>query len=371
MAFATNEALSIAKLETTTEQGDLATRLTALEAKVDSLTRSGTVSAASATTASDGTNLLNYMYKDSMIFQDVFNAMDSNVIRKIGNPAGWDQTSYAQNPWNGRRILRVGGGVNSNGNGIVVAIPPGGYDVLWVRVLNDRWTTFRASPHQATSQANFQANFGQSVTEVYAGGLRNLNEIAPDGGSTDGMWNVHKWMPIPVRDGATEYQLYTDQNSDGWISGIAFGKNLWNHATNAAVAYLWKLNPQTGDMGWIQSWNNDNIIYFPAGSTVEVSVPVVPSGKDKLLYLAEHNNNWTGTQHGNVYVNGVQVERFRTSFNNPFAIHFNSKLYMRYMATRIPASMIQPGDRFLRLKIEMINSNQNLHVREMGTHDAF
>jgi hypothetical protein len=28
----------------------------------------------------------------------------------------------------------------------------------------------------------------------------------------------------------------------GWISGIAFGKNLWNHASNSAFAYEKAMN---------------------------------------------------------------------------------------------------------------------------------
>jgi len=304
------------------------------------------------------------MYHDAMIFQDVFNAMDSNIIRKIGNPAGWDSTSYAQNPWNGKRILRIGGGVNTNGNGVIVSIPQG-YDVLWIQILKDRWTTFRALPYNTNAVANFQ-----DWTEIYAGGFRNLNEIAPDGGATDSFWNVHKWMPIPIRQGAQQYHLYTDQNSDGWISGIAYGKNIWNHAQQSAIAFQWKLNPQTGDIGWnSQNWNNDQLGQWNLGQAPEVSVPVVPSGKDKLIYIILHNDNWVGTMHGNVFINGVQIDRFRTSYSNPFATHFNSKLYDRYMATRIPASMIQSTDKFVRLKIDMTNTNNHLYFREMGTHD--
>jgi len=76
-----------------------------------------------------------------------------------------------------------------------------------------------------------------------------------------------------------------------------------------------------------------------------------------------------GTQHGNVFINGQPVERFRTTYSNPFATHWNSKIYERYMATRIPANLIQATDKFVRLKIDMTNSNNHIHFREIGTHD--
>jgi len=362
---ATTKTATLMGVSASLKQDDVTNRITALETRVSQLTTQLNNGAGnSAKYNSDGINIMNHMYHDAMIFQDVFNAMDSNIIRKIGNPSGWDSTSYAQNPWNGKRILRIGGGVNTNGNGVIVSIPQG-YDVLWLRVLNDRWTTFRALPYNTNAQANFQ-----DWTEVYAGGFRNLNEIAPDGAGTDSYWNVHKWMPIPIRNAATQYHLYTDQNSDGWISGIAFGKNIWNHAQQSAIAFPWKLNPQTGDIGWnTPNWNNDQLAEFLLNTNVEVSVPVVPTGGDKIVYIINHNDNWCSTLHGNVYVNGVQIERFRTSYLNPFATHFNSKLFDRYMATRVPANLIQSTDKFIRLKIDMTNTNNHLYFREIGTHD--
>jgi hypothetical protein len=312
----------------------------------------------------DGTNMLNYMYRDAIIYQDIFAAYNSNIFTKKGTPNGWDETSYVQNPWNSKRILKIGGGPNFNGNGMLINVPDGGFNVLWLRVLNDRWMTFRCQSLNDESQVNFN-----SVQEIYAAGYRKLNQYGPDGGSPDSYWDLHHWLPIPLRQPG-QYMCYSDKNSDDWISGIAFSKNLWNHALNSAVAFLWKLNPQTGDINWVgENWNNDQLAYFPAGSNTEVSVPVVYSGKDKIIYIVEHNNNWTGCQHGNVYINGQQVERFRTSYSNPFATHYNSKIYDRYMATKIPASLVGQNDKFVRLKIDMTGSNHHIHFREIGTHD--
>jgi len=65
------------------------------------------------------------------------------------------------------------------------------------------------------------------------------------------------WTPIPgTRSGSL--MVYSDINSDCWISGLALGMNLWNHARNSAIAYHWKLNGGTD--GWDrENWNNDNL----------------------------------------------------------------------------------------------------------------
>jgi len=356
------------KVEATTvsAQDDTTNRIANLEANLAKLTSQLGGLAGTSRYTSDGVDLRDYMYRDALIYQDIFNAYNSNIFVKRGSPRGWDETSYVNSPWNLRHILNIGSGANSNGNGIKVNIPPG-YDTIWLRVLGDRWATFRVAPYVDDSQTNFAVD---NVIERYATGFRNLNSISPDGAAPDSQWNVHMWMPFPVRNGANAYVVHSDVNSDDWISGIAFSKNIWNHAMNSGVAYLWKING--GDaVGWGgENWNSDHLAYFTAGSNFEVWVPVIYSGKDKMVYLVEHNNNWTGTQHTGVYVNNVQVERFRTSWRNPFATHHNSKLYCRYMATRIPASMINQGDKFIRVRVDMtMNNNQNIHFREMGTHD--
>jgi len=105
--------------------------------------------------------------------------------KKKGTPASWDETSYNQNPWNSKRILRIGLGPNSNGNGLMVNIPDG-YNVLWLRILNDRWFTFRVQSLDSENKVDY--NF---VPELYATGYRKLNQYAPDCGSPDSYWDLH------------------------------------------------------------------------------------------------------------------------------------------------------------------------------------
>jgi len=348
-------------------QDDMSNRLSALDAKLSSL--SGLLSnipTPSSKIASDGVDLRDYMYRDAMVFQDIFNAYNSNIFTKMGSPKGWDETSYVNSPWNLRHILNIGVGINRNGHGIKVNIPQG-YDVIWLRVLSDRWALFRVCPFNDLNQPNFTP---QQEVERYGTGYRNLNNISPDGAAPDSQWNVHMWMAFPVRDGATAYAVHSEANSDDWISGIAFSKNIWNHAYNSAIAYYWKING--GDpLGWAgENWNNDHIGNVPTSTAFQINVPVVFSGKDKLLYIIERNDVRQGQNHSKLYVNNVQVERFRDSWkNNPFSVHFNSKIYCRYYATRVAASLINAGDKFIKVRIDRNVNDDGIYFREIGTHD--
>ena len=175
------------------------------------------------------------------------------------------------------------------------------------------------------------------------------------------------WTPIRITR-AGLLAVYTDINGDGWISGIAFGKNLWNHTRNSAIAYHWKLNGGTD--GWAaDSWNSDNLGLIQAGKIDEFIVPVANPGSDKLLYIVEHNNNNLGTMHTSIKVNGTPIERFKTTYSNPFAVHFNGKIYDRYLAALIPSSLIPKDALFIKVEIDMRQQNEHIRYREMGTHD--
>ena len=258
----------------------------------------------------DGVNLFNYMYREAVVYQDIFAAYQTRVFEKRGAPAGWDETSYSSTLWYGRKILKIGTGAQvTNANGILVHVPSG-YNVLWIRVLNDRWESFRV----------MSAVYTETQQAIYAGGMRGLNEISPDGGAADCYNNFHTWVPIPLYFPG-DYWVFNADVFEDWISGIAFGKNLWNHAKNSAVAYYWNYNGGSGIGWWGDNWNNDVLGFLTPGIINQLYVPVIASGKNKLLYFVEHNNNWVGTMHGSVRVNNYDNERLRTSYHNPFATH--------------------------------------------------
>ncbi len=296
--------------------------------------------------------------ENAIIYDNIFTAQSSGVISKSGSPTGWDNTSYATTLWNGKNALDIGEN-NQYPNGLAVTVPTG-MTVIWVRIWNDRWAAIQLYDSDGT-------NLG-----IFASGFRNLNNIDPNGNAPDAGWTTNKWMPMPVPKGG-KYTLVGGNPGNGgnWISGIAFSTNPWNHAMNSAIAYFWNLNAGGSNVTWNnQNWNNDQIAQINNGETPTVlMVPVVPSGNDKLVYIIEYNNNWVGTQHTSVTANGTAIERFKTTYSNPFATHNNSKQYCRYIAARIPSNLIKPTDTFVTLSINMSDNDNIIFFREIGTHD--
>lgn len=336
----------------------------------------------------DATNLMKalvkytkneYMYssgsKDYTIYQNIVDASatDANQLSssrpftKSGTPTGnWNTITN----WNKRNIINIGTGENAYPNGAVVLVP-GGMSVVWIRTLNERWNAFKVLDSTGKEY------------NTYASGYRNLNTISPDGGcAPDTMASIHKWMPMVVPKSSEDkkyviiHRSFASPNvGDGYISGLAFSTNPWNHATNSAAAYRWKANggDQLGMDGDNGVWNNDQkMLVLPGVSTV-LYVPVVYSGKDKLVYIVDHNNNWDSLLHVSVMVNDVPIERFRTTYNNPFSRHFSSKIYQRYLAALVPAALIdQASDcKCIKLTISMANQDEKMYIREVGTHDAY
>ena len=280
--------------------------------------------------------------EDAIIYQNIFEAVAKGAIVKSGNPGGWNDTSYRENNmWNARPILRIGD-KNAFPNGARIKVPDG-KNVIWIRLLNERWNTYQIYDSSGKDLGNF------------AGGYRNLNHIAPDGGSSDGFWNVHAWIYIPV-PGPGDYVLCSGNNvhghgADGWISGLAFSTNPWNLASNSAISYHWKLNG--GDaLDWeTENWNNDQLARIPQKRISSLIVPVVPSGKNKLLYIVEYNNNWQGLSHNSITVENAQIERFRTSWDHPLAVHVNSKYFSRFAAAMIPEEITR-NKRWTKIVLE-------------------
>ena len=342
------------------------TKIAQLKTQQGDIDRESTALLVKSTTFNNITNeqreKMNRMYltRGVTVHQDILQALKDGVIKKSGNPAGWDSTSYhSGNLWNRRTILNIGNPTSDMYQGISV-VPPKGTQVIWLRNANHCWNHVNMS----TSP---QANYGN-----YASGYRNLNEISPDGGCPDTHWSTHKWMPMAIKndsDGTTPFYISARANSCSWFSGIAFSGNLNNHVSLSAVSYHWAINGGEGLVWNSENWNNDILAEVTQGRIWKLRIPVVPNGKDKLFYLVEHNSNWQGTQHTTVKCGGKLIERFRTSYNNAFATHFNSKMYDRYIAAKIPGSLLTQFAEWIDCEIDMTNNDHRLYIREAGTHD--
>ena len=78
-------------------------------------------------------------------------------------------------------------------------------------------------------------------------------------------------------------------------------------------------------------------------------VPYIYSGKDKMLYFAEHNSNNNGGPHYQISVNGHVIERLRYSYTNPFATHLNSKTFDRYLASKVPKEYLDSNSMIMHV----------------------
>lgn len=325
----------------------------------------------------ESSNLLRHrMYpNEPIVYQDIFAARDAGAIAKLGTPSYYNDTSNpANNLWNDRTIIAYGANNETDGNGAVVTIPDG-YNTVWVRVLGDRWNAIKAYLLDKDNKKTEELG-------IWTGGYRSTNCYSPDGSLTDSYFNFHQWLPIPIGTNLAQLPvgetrklaLISKTNTDNyfWLSGLAFSKNPWSHATQSAVGYHWAINGGNAITWNSNNWNSDVLAQIPRKTNLELKVPVVPSGRDKLLYLVEHNNQWNGCMHSGITVNGNPIERFIATYDNPFARHWNSKLYERYIAARIPADMIPKTSNlttYLSVRIDMSKQNNDIHFREMGTHD--
>ncbi|MEB3360457.1 MAG: hypothetical protein VKK04_27280 [Synechococcales bacterium] len=303
--------------------------------------------------------------RDPLVYQDIFVARDEGVIKKHKEPKGYDETKHVSGKeWCDRRVICFGQQTPDD-SGALVNIPKG-YNTLWLRVPGDVWY-------------NFKAQFTDGKKEdlgYWTAGKRHANCYCPDGSLTDGYSNSHQWLPIPV--GRAGELLLThrlgDKASHGlWLSGLAFSRNPWAHATQSGRGYYWAVNGGT-PVGWdSDNWRGDILVEIKPKTNCELMVPYVWSGRDKLLYLINHNNDWNGCMHGSITVNDQPIGRFSATYNNPFARHWNSKSWNRYIAAYIPAELIPKPTAemppLLKVKIDRSYQNLDLDFREMGTHD--
>ena len=124
-----------------------------------------------------------------VIYHDIFQAYDIGLLAKGNSNIGWDETTYKDKVWNGEKMLKIGNASSSNLDfNIYIPIE---FNMIWLRVANDRWNIFEI-PFYKSSITSY--NYKTSA------GFRNLISIAPDGGLADSNHNYHKWIPIPIND---------------------------------------------------------------------------------------------------------------------------------------------------------------------------
>ena len=239
--------------------------------------------------------------KGIIIFEDIQKAYDKKIFQKIGSPDGF----ATNNPlWKLKSIISIGKPSTNNKSGILVNIPNGGYDNLGVRILNDRFICFSC----------IYSDDYESIGIFCGGYTNNGNSISPDG-SVSGSYNKHnKWIYIPVKKAKSiiiSNSNYSERKfyGKGWISGLSFGKNdLWSFTINSAYAFVNAVNG--GNQSTYHSiWNNDQLSFLEKGKNYTIYVPIIPNGKDKILFFTGYGNYVEGNCITEIMVNDKNVER--------------------------------------------------------------
>jgi len=272
------------------------------------------------------------------------------------------------------------GGKHEDDAGAVTTVPAG-YSVVWIRV---PYGLLDNSSYWTCVEVVILDNTGKTLKymNLYADGLNSYYAYTPSGGTSDSYYSGHKWIPIPVgTNKGTIVGIIPKMHNTAnfYISGLGFSKNPWNHAKNGAVAYHWSINgginASESTDGRIGGAINDNhphiwLGYMKPNTTHEFMVPVVPSGNDKLVYMVIYQrDDLNSMPHFGVHVNGVEIERFKESYKNPFARKFNSRGYLKYIAAFVPKTLIKEEDELLKLTVDTRRSNYHISFAEVGTHD--
>ena len=295
------------------------------------------------------------------IHQDIVTAAANNVVQLLGNPTVSDFTTYATTTlFSGRHIYNYGGNNEADGNGMEIDVPANTRTV-WVRFLGDRWNVVKAYYLDGANE-----DLGR-----FAAGYRASNNYVPGGGTRDGEWNNHEWMPIPVpRSGRLALISKTGTSGDFWVSGIAFSSNPHNHAHNPAVAYNFTSNGGTA-IAWDGITDNDNLGHININTTRTLEVPVVENGSDKILYFVTKGQPHTMLPYETITVEGtVLTERLRFTHDNPFSRHWRISKEHGYAGVRVPASLIPSGARHITVDVKVGSAfDFSFFFREAGTHD--
>ena len=290
------------------------------------------------------------------------------------------------------------------GMGIEISIPLG-CNVLWIASLADRFTSFKI------------CDLDDATYGIYAGGYDHNNGISPGGTVStlsSQIYNTYSWIPIPLYWITTDtiptrrkVRLICYKSADDrfWFSKIAFSSNPWNHLAISSQMFYYNINSiaclpniiktmatattaatavydsteyttMPNIANYVPAWNGTGIVLIAANINIQIRIPIIKSGKDKILYFVTINRS---IQSENLQVslvdsnsNLIKLDNLKTSFTNPFARHYNYKLLSGYRATIIPDSLIVP-DSFNRtfITINMFRPpDSDFYIRSFGTHDV-
>ncbi len=323
------------------------------------------------------------IYDQNLIWSSSnLNQYKNNGFEAIG---GTLDTNFDINKWNNMYIYKLSNAYNqTDGIGIEITVPQynyeitsitNGYSVLWIKLLFDRLSIFKV---YKKNNDNTYTYFGK-----FASGYTKKNNISPDGTiNTD-----EEWYPVPIKlNSDRKIIISVPYNRDAvinpldtWFASFAFSTNFWNHCKISGKTLYLNLNDNDTSTTFNKFTNmteisgegvkiNNTTTTTTTITTTTFRIPFVNNNHDKIFYLVEINRNF---QIGiiNVSINNVIIGNLYSSFDNPFATHFNTGYQNRYLGIVIPKANLPLNDNFITITLNIPNNNDGLYIREIGTHD--
>lgn len=298
---------------------------------------------------------------DYIIYDDIFEAYSNGIVTKYKNPKTFNITQYADATFGGKNMIQFGGNVETLETGGATIVIPSKFSVLWLHIPTSRITAFNVY---------YEKNL--ELIGTFTCGHSNYNTMAPDGGPENSFYQDHMWLPIAIQNGGNIIITSSSPTDNGlWLSGIAFSTNPFNHASITSISFGFGLN-NSKKIQWVGRTNYGTAIsMIPNNVITNLYVPIVFSGFDKLLYFVfcdQTNGTYDRCAITSVSANDVKIERFRSTYNNPFNQH-HKRRYTKYFAAKIPKELIKQNAKFIKISFDLTKQNIGLPISEIGTHD--
>ena len=257
-------------------------------------------------------------------------------------------------------MIYIGSGSSDKKSGILIKIPDKKYDIIGLKI--------KSSYHHPCFSSIYADN-GENIGIF----CNNGTEISPDGGISDSIWIYHKWMYIPVKKAKDIILSNSYYSNDGYLGGISFGKNnLWSFTINSAIAF-YKFAHEGNSNFRLQN----NALCMLYGRKSIIYVPVIPNGKDKILFLVVLDSLYTKKIITEIKANGINIERLRNTYINPFSYHYNFQKNYIYLGAKVQEKIIKENDTLIKTTLDFSKQNYNnnyynsycFKIVSAGTHD--
>lgn len=252
-------------------------------------------------------------------------------------------------------VINFGDTTNTKDTGGILIKPPKDYPLMWLRVPYNQFTSV---------MAYYEKNM-EPIGNFIVGKLWG---IGPDGSDDDSFGKL-TWMQIPIPKGnssniivissAPKDSKYKFGNLS--VTGLAFTKNMWNNVYNYSFNFIDSVN------GGGKLFFQHNFGLIQPKKVYTLHIPVIPSNKDKLLYMLTNDQYSNTTNIKSIKIGDKLIERFKKTYQSPFRNIYTPNY--TFVAAKIPNNLIDKTAKYIPITFDFSENNYNISVLAIGTHD--